>query len=119
MKRKLNVSFRDDGTPYMEWTVTSDSDPKWAIVWDYALRSGNCVGAVTWHAPTPFFDFDLTAAANDCTVTGGACWVDVGYMISDETWDRLQSEGDEGVWQFLEECLADRMLMALTVERAS
>lgn len=65
-------------------------------------------GAVQWHAPVPMFD-GTELVLDECPITGAPCYRDIGYLIGDDLYARLTTEGDEAVWRQMRVLLDDRM----------
>lgn len=61
-------------------------------------------GAVDWHFPQPVLGPDHYRVEH-CKVLDGPCYGDVGYLIGDEVFDILRTQGDEAVWAKLHDLL--------------
>jgi hypothetical protein len=72
---------------------------------------GGSGGAVDWHTSKPryegqqFHDF--------CEFTNGQCYMDTGFLLGDDLFDLLRTDGDEAVWtrmrQLLNEVVAESL----------
>ena len=64
--------------------------------------SSPSVGPVEIHSPVPRWDGHVSHT-NECPVTDGACYYDVGYLLGNDVFKAMLYDGAEGVWKKLEE----------------
>lgn len=103
-----------------DWAMTWDTHTDWGLP-DRAFKaaSPDCVhpahqrgypnggatgGAVDWHSPVPLWE-DHEQARECCPITGTACYINSGFILGDELFDLLRTEGDAAVWKRLRELL--------------
>lgn len=66
--------------------------------------SGPTAGAVSWHAPVPLVD----DRAGPCEWLGGECFGDQGFLLGDQAFDRLRTDGSDALFAFLSVLLHER-----------
>ena len=126
------------GSVNMLWILRRDG---WAMTWDvhtgwdlpadaFDAAAPDCPrghgtlgtrpatgGAVDWHSPWPLFD-DQELMQSHCAWLDGPCYMDSGFLLGDELFDLLRTDGHEAVWARLGELLDERRAEVLAEQVA-